>query len=52
MRGGYVSDGNDNTIRLEVSTLAGVIFDVQLPSDAPGSALFEELFVCRPSSID
>ena len=43
MRAGYVSDSNDNTIWLEVSTLAGVTFHVQLPSDVPGSALFEEI---------
>ena len=51
MQAGYISDGaqkkkhktNVNTIRLEVSTLGGVSFDVLLPSDAPGSALFDEI---------
>ena len=31
------------TIRLEVSTLGGVSFDVLLPSYAMGSALFDEI---------
>jgi hypothetical protein len=39
MQAGYASDANGNTIQLEVSTLAGVIFDVQLPSDAFVGAL-------------
>ena len=51
MQSGYISDGaqkkkhktNVNNIRLEVSTLGGVAFDVLLPSDATGSALFDEI---------
>ena len=51
MRDGYISDGaprkkhktNVNTIRFEVSTLGGVSFDVLLPRDAAGSALFDEI---------
>ena len=43
MQAGYTSDGNGNTIRLEVSTLSGFDFNVQLPNDALGRDLLKEI---------
>ena len=43
MSAGYASDGAANIIQLKVTTLGGDAFSVQLPSDASGNDLWEEL---------